>query len=82
MSTPFTQQQVRVRTAVLLFLKGAAAPLVLYFEKPLDVYEEIRGLMQSATPRLYEKETIGPIKKFSVFTSQISAIALQEEQFI
>ena len=82
MSTQFNQQQVRTRTALLLFIKGSTAPLVLYFENPSAVYEEIKNLISSGNVRPYEKETIGPIRKFTIMPNQISAVALQDEQFI
>ena len=83
MPTPFNnQQQVKVRTALLVFIKGAAAPLVLYFDNPEQIYDEIQMLLKNATIKLLEKDTIGPIKKFSVMSNQISAIALQDEQYI
>ena len=82
MTAGFNQQQVKSRTALLLFLKGMAAPLVLYFENPIEVYEEFQNILKSGITKLIEKETIGPIKKLTVISSQISAVALQEEQFI
>ena len=82
MSTQYNQQQVRTRTALLLFIKGAAAPLVLYFENPLSVYEEIQGLIKNGIMKPIEKDTIGPIRKFTIMSNQISAVALQDEQFI
>ena len=84
MPQPFSQPQFKTRTAFLLFIKGSAAPLVLYFENPQAVYEEFTQLIKtsSATAKLIEKETIGPIKKFSVVSNQISAVALQDEQYV
>ena len=82
MPTGFNQQQVRFRTALLLFLKGTAAPLVLYFEKTNEVYAEFQNILKSGVATIIEKDTIGPIKKFTVQSSQISASALQEEQYV
>jgi len=82
MTAGFNQQQVKSRTALLLFLKGTAAPLVLYFDNPQAVYEEFQYILKSGVTKLIEKDTAGPIKKFTVLSSQISALALQEEQFI
>ena len=84
MPQPFAQPpQFKTRISVLVFIKGSAAPLVLYFENPLAVYEELTQLIKtSATSnKLIEKETIGPIKKFCIMSNQISALALQEEQY-
>ena len=82
MASQFGQQQIRVRTALLLFIKGSSAPLVLYFDNANEVYDEIQGILKNGVVKTIEKETIGPIKKFTVLSSQISAVALQEEQFI
>lgn len=83
MTQPFSQPQFKTRTAILLFLKGSAAPLVLYFENPQAVYDEFTQIIKtsSTTTKLIEKETIGPIKKFCVASNQISAIAMQEEAY-
>lgn len=83
MPTPFqTQQQVKIRTALLIFIKGSAAPLVLYFDNPQAVYAEIQELLKAGAVKLVEKDTNGPIKKFSVMSNQISAVAMQDEQYI
>ncbi len=76
--------QFKTRISVLIFTKGSAAPLVLYFENPIAVYEEFTQLLKtsSTTPKLIEKETIGPIKKFCIMSNQISAVAIQEEQYV
>lgn len=84
MPQPFSQPQFKTRTAILLFIKGSAAPMVLYFENPQEVYEEMLQILKtsSATAKLIEKEAIGPIKKFSILSNQISAVATQEEQYV
>lgn len=85
MPQPFTQTpQIKTRTSVLVFLKGTAAPLVLYFENPLAVYEELTQLLKtgSTITKLIEKETIGPVKKICLMSNQICAVAMQEEQFL
>lgn len=74
--------QIKVRTALLIFIKGASAPVVLYLENPQAVYEEVQQLLKSASNILFEKEGNGPIKKFSVIANQISAVALQDEQYV
>ena len=33
---------IKVKTSVLVFLKNLAAPLVLYFDNPQEIYEELR----------------------------------------
>mgnify|MGYP001807649232 CR=1 FL=1 len=74
--------QIKTRTAVLLFIKGSSAPVVLYVENAQATYEEIQQLIKTQSPTLLEKEGTGPIKKVSVFVNQISAVALQDEQYV
>lgn len=83
MSKPFTQPQLKTKTSILLFIKGSSMPMVLYFENPAEQYEQFQQIIKTAStsPKLIEKETIGPIKKFSVLSSQIAAVAMQEEQY-
>lgn len=80
---PFPQPpQFKTRISVLVFLKGTAAPLVLYFENPIAVYEELTQLLKSSSAinKIIEKETIGPVKKVCLMSNQICAVAIQEEQ--
>lgn len=74
--------QIKTRTAVLIFIKGSSAPVVLYVENPQAVYEEFQQLIKSQSSTLIEKEGTGPIKKVTVLSSQISAVALQDEQYV
>ncbi len=75
--------QMKIRHSVLVFLKGATAPLVLYFENPFAVYEELTQVVKSPVPsRIIEKETIGPVKKVCINSSEICAVGLQEEQYM
>ena len=69
----------KTRQAVILFLKGSATPLVMYFDNPQAVYAELKQLMKSPTPVLVEKEPIGPIKKLCFVSTQIAGLVLQEE---
>jgi len=84
MQQAFSQPQFKTRTSILVFMKGNAAPMVLYFENPTAVYEELIQIVKtsSASPKLIEKETVGPIRKFCIMSNQISAIAMQEEQYV
>lgn len=84
MSTQFSNTpQVKTRTALLIFLKGSSAPVALYVENPQAAYEEIQQLIKSPASSVFvEKEGIGPIKKVSFLSSQVSAVALQEEQYV
>ncbi|MBQ2872261.1 hypothetical protein IJE86_11215 [bacterium] len=83
MAQPFQQQpQIKTRMSVLVFLKGSAAPLVLYVDKPLELYEEMLSyLKMPANIKLVEKDTVGPIKKVAFMSNQIAGAALQEEQY-
>ena len=82
MAQQFNPQNIKKRTSVLVFLKGSAAPLVLYVEKPEELYTELQQAMRSATATLIEKETQGPLKKVCFISNQIAALAIQEEQFV
>ena len=83
MAQPFSQQQIKTRVSVLVFLKGNAAPIVLYVENPQELYAELLSyLKMPANVKLLEKETVGPIKKISFMSNQISAVAMQEEQYV
>ena len=79
MANPYMKQPTKTRMSILIFIKGAAAPLVLYVENPVTVYEELKKIIESGQNKLYEKECNGPIKKVSFMTGQISSIAIQEE---
>lgn len=74
--------QFKTRTSLLIFVKGSSAPVVLYLENPQAAYEEIQHLIKMPSATIYEKEGTGPVKKVAILASQISAVALQEEQYI
>ena len=82
MGQPYPSQY-KTRTAVVLFVKGAVTPIVLYFENPRAEYEEFLSYIKSSShaPKIIEKETIGPVKKIAILSNQIAAVAIQEEQF-
>lgn len=79
MTNPYMQQPTKTRIAVLVFIKGSAAPVVMYIENPITVYEELKKLVETGQNKLYEKECTGPIKKVAIMTGQIAALAIQEE---
>ena len=79
MTHPYMQQPQKTRTSVLVFIKGSAAPIVMYVENPITVYEELKKCSESGINKLYEKECFGPIRKVSIMTGQIAALAIQEE---
>ena len=79
MTGPYMQQPTKTRIAVLVFIKGSAAPIVMYIENPITVYEELKKLVETGQNKFYEKECVGPIKKVSIMTGQIAGLAIQEE---
>ena len=82
MAQQFNPQNIKKKTSILVFLKGSTAPLVLYVENPQDLYAELTQLIKSASNVLVEKETQGPIKKVCFVSNQLSAVAIQEEQYM
>lgn len=82
MAQQFNAQNIKKRLSVLVFLKGSTAPLVLYVEKPEELYAELLQAMKSATAMLIEKETQGPLKKVAFISNQIASVAIQEEQYV
>ncbi|MBR3890033.1 hypothetical protein IKJ53_05915 [bacterium] len=74
--------QQKTRTALVLFLKGVATPLLLYFENPQAVYLEMKQLMKNPSPVLVEKDAIGPVKKVVFVSTQIAGVVLQEETYV
>ena len=82
MSQQFSQQsQVKIRTGVYVFIKDTLNPIVLYFDNPQAVFEELKQAMKSATPVLIDKQANGPIKRLCVVSNQIRGLALQDEQY-
>lgn len=82
MAQQFNAQNIKKRTSVLVFLKGSTAPLVLYVEKPEELYAELQQAIKSTSAVLIEKETLGPLKKVCFISNQIAAVAVQEEQYV
>lgn len=75
-------QNIKVRQSVLVFIKSSTAPLVLYVKDPQGLYDELTALVQSQKSVIVEQETEGPIKKVCFLSSQIAALAIQEEQYM
>ena len=75
-------QNIKKRYAVLVFIKGSTAPLVLYVKDAQSLYQELTERMTSPNAVLIEKETDGPIKRVSFISNQIAAVAVQEEQYM
>jgi len=83
MSTQYNPQDVKTRTSLLIFLKGSVAPVVLYFENPKGVYDDIQNILKAASaPKMIELDAMGPVKKVCLVSSEISGLALQDEQYI
>ncbi len=80
MTHPYSQQKTRM--AVLVFIKGSAAPIVMYVENPITVYEEVKKLVETGQNKLYEKECVGPIKKVTFLSGQVASVAIQEEIYM
>ncbi len=74
-------QQVKIRTGLYVFIKETVNPVVLYFDNPQAVFEELKQAMKSATPVLIDKQANGPIKRLCVVSNQIRGLALQDEQY-
>lgn len=75
-------QNIKKRYAVLVFIKGSTAPMVLYVKDAQTLYEELYAKMQSPVATLIEKETEGPLKRVCFISNQIAGLAIQEEQII
>lgn len=82
MAQQYNPTSIKIKTAVLIFLKNLAAPLVLYFENPQEIYDELKEVINTPSSKVFEFEPQGPIKKVCVNANQISAVALQEEQHL
>ena len=82
MAQQFNPQNIKKRTSILVFLKGSTAPIVLYVENPQELYSELVQLVKNSSNAIVEKETQGPIKKVCFAANQISAVAMQEEQYM
>ena len=79
MSQQQIQGQIATRTALLVFCKDMASPMVLYFDNAQKIYEDLRALINSTEVKLVEFEPIGPIKKLCFVSTQIAGLVLQEE---
>ena len=83
MASQFAQGNIQIKTSLLIFLKGSVAPIVLYFEDPKKVYDDLQKVLKAASaPKMVELDASGPIKKVSLVSTEISGLALQEEQYI
>ena len=79
---PQQYQQQGPPPAVLVFLKSLATPLVLYTPNVQETFADIKDAMKNAkvaTPKLIEKETLGPLKFVFFWDTEIAGAALQME---
>lgn len=76
------QQQIQTRKALLIFVHSMNAPVVLFLDDVESEYKSFQQIILNAShsnPKLIERTTNGPIKKFSILDTQISGVAIQEE---
>lgn len=69
-----------VQLSVLVFLKSLSAPVVLYAENATQLYEEIKQVIRTASPqspKLIEKQGMGPLKKVCFLDTEVSGVAMQ-----
>lgn len=80
----YSNQQVKTRKPVLIFLKIVGPPLVLYVDDSEALYSEIKQIIANASeqsPKLIEKTGKGPLKKLAVLDTQIAGVSIQEETY-
>ena len=76
------QQQIQTRKALLIFVHSMNAPVVLFLDDVEAEYKSFQQIILNAShsnPKMIERTTNGPIKKFSILDTQISGVAIQEE---
>ncbi|MCD8025277.1 MAG: hypothetical protein LUE64_07065 [Candidatus Gastranaerophilales bacterium] len=79
MAQQFNSKQ-KSKVALIIFVKGSIAPIVLYLDEPNKVYENVQGIIRSPQPpKFFEIEANGPIKKVTFVTAEVTGCALQEE---
>ena len=69
-----------MNTTVLVFLKSLATPIVLFTENPQQTYDELKEILKHVhanSPKLIEKQTIGPLKFVTFWDTQLAGFALQ-----
>ena len=71
-----------MQTAVLVFLKSLATPVVLYADDPMALYAELKQIMaaaKTAAPKVIEKPGMGPLKVVSFLDTELGGCALQQD---
>lgn len=70
----------QAQMTVLVFMKSLSTPVVLYAENALTLYDEIKALIRAAnpqSPKLIEKQGVGPLRKVAFLDTEVSGVALQ-----
>ena len=71
-----------MQISVLVFMKSLATPLVLYADNANQLYDEIKQIIRSAnpqSPKIIEKQGVGPLKKVAFLDTEVSGVAMQLE---
>ena len=80
MAQSFDNPNLKKRIALIVFVKGSIAPIVLYLDEPYKVYENIDKIIRNPqAPKTFEIEANGPIKKVTFVTNEVTGCAIQEE---
>ena len=53
MTQQYNTSNIKIKAAVLIFLKNLSAPLVLYFDKPQEVYGELREVVNKPVDKVF-----------------------------
>lgn len=82
MNPNISGQQLKMRKAILVFLKMVAPPMVFYVDNPDETYAELKKIIENAnqqSPKMIERTGKGPLKKLAIFDTQLAGVAIQEE---
>ncbi len=67
-------QNIKKRYAVLVFIKGSTAPLVLYVKEAQALYQELVEKMQAPNATMIEKKTLCCISIYQRLNGTVSFI--------
>ena len=76
------QEEIQIKTALLFFLKDVSVPLVLYFDNPVPIYEELLELIKTKEEKMVEFDPNGPVIRAAIPSTHIVGVALQQEQYV
>ena len=85
MTKQFPSGQIKIRKAILVFLKHAGPPIVLYSDEPEELYLDLKSCIEkssAAAPKLIERQAKGPVKTLAVLDTIIAGVAIQEESYV